>query len=632
MRFFFECEEALREGIGILSGDLGIEISDEGDADITVSVCVLEEQTLSVELNGAAARISFGGGRARFFRGLAILADWVRKGEAVKRVEEKPLFRTNGAMVDMSRNVVLNVKTVKTMLRGMALMGLNMYMLYTEDTYEIKEYPYFGYMRGKYTEEELRELDAYAATLGIELIPCIQMLGHLSTHLRWDAAGKYRDTANVMLVGADATYALIERMLDTVSRCFRTKRLHIGMDETHDLGRGKYLDKNGYREQEDIYLEHLRRVIGMARERGFEPMMWSDMFFRLAGKDIEGYDDYDERVVFTDEIAEKVPAGVQQVYWDYYHKSEEYYKNNIQKHYDLFGERDTLFAGGIWTWSSHCPMYSRSLPRTLPALEACREKGIREMFATIWCNGAESNMIVSLAGLAWYADFDYKGVFDEESVKACFERACGVSYDDMMKLELPDHPDGDEKGLSRPLLYNDPLVGLVDAHLQNFGVEDYYKRTTEILKNLGDMGVFAAAHDVILKLSEVLERKVDFGVRLKAAYDAGDREALADMMAECEVLMEGIRALRDSHRGAWMEYHKAFGWEIHDLRYGGLILRFETAKERIGEYLEGKLDRIEELEEARLRMDGVLDPMAEPRFYGLFNWMQYPEYATASRF
>ena len=632
MRFYFENCEDLFVGISLVAKDLDITVSEKSEAEASVSVIASEEQILSVELKDGEAVITYGGGRARFFRGLAILADWVRKGKREGSVTEKPLFLTNGAMVDMSRNEVLNVKTVKVMLRGMALMGMNMYMLYTEDTYEIKEYPYFGYMRGRYTEEELRELDAYAAELGIELIPCIQMLGHLSTHLRWDAAGTYRDTANVMLVGADATYELIDKMLSTVSRCFRTKRLHIGMDETHDLGRGKYLDRNGYREQEDLYLEHLNRVISMAKERGFEPMMWSDMFFRLAGKDIEGYDDYDERVTFTDEIRTKVPGGIGQVYWDYYHKSTPYYADNIQKHYDLFGEENTLFAGGVWTWSSHCPMYSRSLARTLPALDACRDKGVKEIFATVWCNGAESCQIVSMAGLAWYADFDYKGVYDEESVKACFERACGVSYDDMMKLELPDHPDGDEKGLSRPLLYNDPLVGLVDAHLQNFDAKDYYVSTTEALAGLGDMGVYAPASDVIGKLSRVLELKVDFGVRLKAAYDASDRQTLAAMMTECDELIKRLRDLRDSHRAAWMEYHKACGWEIHDLRYGGLILRFETARSRIGEYLDGTVERIEELEQTRLRMDGVLDPMAEPRFYGLFNWMQYPEYATASRF
>ncbi len=631
MRFCFETCEELKAGIGLLGEDLGIEIAEKGTEDVTVIAHPTEGQILSVEWNGREAHVTYGGGRARFFRGLAILVDWVKKGETNKSVEEKPLFQTNGAMVDMSRNAVMNVKTVKTMLRGMALMGLNTYMLYTEDTYEIKEYPYFGYMRGRYTEEEIRELDAYAAMLGIELIPCIQMLGHLSTHLRWDAASAYRDTASVMLVGADATYALIEKMLETISRCFRTKRLHIGMDETHDLGRGAYLDKNGYREQEDIYLEHLNRIVKMAKDRGFEPIMWSDMFFRLAGKDIEGYDDYDERVTLTDEIIAKIPEGIQQVYWDYYHQSADYYRDNIRKHRQLSSEK-LMFAGGIWTWSGPGPLYSRSLKRTLPALDACRDEGVEEMLATIWSNGGENNMIVAMAGLAWYADFDYKGVFDEESVKACFARACGVSYDDMMKLELPEHPDGDEKGLSRSFLYNDPLVGVVDKHIEGLEVRDYYTDAVEALESVGDMGIFAPAHHTILKLTELLEKKTDFGIRLRKAYEENDRERLCEMAEECDEIVSRLRVLRDSHRASYMTYHKPFGWEVLELRYGGQMARFETAKIRINAYLAGEIERIEELEETRLRMDGQLAENAEPRFHGLFNWMGYTTYATASRF
>ena len=37
-------------------------------------------------------------------------------------------------------------------------MGLNSMMLYTEDTYTVDNYPYFGYLRGRYSKEELKEI------------------------------------------------------------------------------------------------------------------------------------------------------------------------------------------------------------------------------------------------------------------------------------------------------------------------------------------------------------------------------------------------------------------------------------------------------------------------------------------
>ena len=204
------------------------------------------------------------------------MADWLRSGIKKKRETSSPLFKTNGAMIDTSRNPVPTVKTVKYMLRKMALMGMNTYMLYTEDTYEIDGLPYFGHLRGRYTKAELKELDAYAAMLGIELIPCIQVLGHLATYLKHPAATAHRDTPNCLLVGAEETYRLIDDMLRTISECFTTRRLHIGMDETHDLGTGASFDKNGYRERRELYFEHLRRVTDMAKGYGFRPMMWKE--------------------------------------------------------------------------------------------------------------------------------------------------------------------------------------------------------------------------------------------------------------------------------------------------------------------------------------------------------------------
>ena len=126
MKYFFKNADALQEGIELLQEDLGIMLSEESEAEITVTVTETERRSVAVTLDGFMASITYGGGKARFFRGLATLVSWVKKGETVRNSVETPLFRTNGAMVDMSRNAVMNVKTVKAMLRAQALMGLNM--------------------------------------------------------------------------------------------------------------------------------------------------------------------------------------------------------------------------------------------------------------------------------------------------------------------------------------------------------------------------------------------------------------------------------------------------------------------------------------------------------------------------
>ena len=602
MKLCIKNANALEEGLAILAEDLGVELSCECGADVTVRVSEVDEHIVTVALDGKDASITYGGGKVRFFRGLAMLVMWLRDGVKARAVTERPTFTMNGGMIDVSRNAVMNVKYVKYMLRKQALMGLNTFMLYTEDTYEIDNHPYFGYMRGRYTKEELRELDRYALTLGIELIPCVQMLGHLATHLKWNAAAAYTDTQNALLVGADETYVLIEDMLKSISECFTTKRLHIGMDETHDLGTGKSLDVNGYRERQDLYFEHLGRVAKLCEKYGFKPMMWSDMFFRMAAGGIDKYTDYDLRVELSPDIKQYVPEGVQQVFWNYYRTYEEFYAENLEKH-RLLGE-DTIFAGGIWTWNTYCLIASYLELKSLPALEACRKAGVKEIFATIWESGGGNGiMITSLAGLAFYASYDYNGGHDAEKVRECFRFSCDQSYDDFAKLEMPEHlPAGCGYGGTWPLVFNDPLVGLIDKNVEGFDLGAHYRSISSALADVGrDSRELSLCFDMTKKLSSLLENKADFGVRLKAAYDAGDSDALAALAAECDVIETKLTALRDSHAAMWMEYHKPFAWEVHDIRYGGAIMRIKHTKQRILAYLAGQITAIEELEVARLR-------------------------------
>ncbi len=598
MNIHFRNAEALMEGISLVSSDLGITVC--SNAPVNVTVTETEEDVLSVTLKENDARITYGGGKARFFRGLSMLVCWLKDGVKEKSALEHPLFTMNGAMLDVSRNAVANLPTLKFWLRSMARMGMNTFMLYTEDTYEIEGRPYFGYMRGRYTREEIREIDAYAQTLGIELIPCIQFLGHLDTHLRWGASGAYRDTERVLLVGAEETYKLIDDMLSAIAECFTSRRIHVGMDETFGLGTGAYLKKNGYRDHREIYFEHLQRVTKMAVDRGFRPMMWSDMFFRMYGEQLPDYGDYDPRTELPEDIGKFVPEGMQQVFWDYYNPEESFYAVNLDKH-DLLG-KNTVFAGGVWMFTGHCPHYSRSLRNSIPALEACRKKGTKEIFCTVWHNGAESSLVLALAGLAWYADYDYTGRYDEDSVRTCFRYSCDADYDDFLKTEQPEYPYDGDVGISRSVLYNDPLLGLWDKHIAKMQAGDYYRSITPSLTGIGE-GFFAPAFRVIEKFSSLLENKSDFGVRLKTAYDTGDRNTLAALAEECDLILSRIRALRDAHRESWMLYNKPFGWEVLDIRYGGMLMRFDTVKLRIGQYLRGEIERLEELEAERLRFD-----------------------------
>ena len=198
----FTCKsipEGYEAGIRELLAPRGHEICREGCAAGSVALTFRAVEgdsirgvyTVGEDGNGGEAVLT-AGHKTFFFRALMrLVRELENRGAAEDFAWEEPVFLDrNGTMLDCSRNSVLTVETIKKYIRMQAAVGMNTLMLYTEDTYEVPEYPYFGYMRGRYTKEELREMTDYAELFGIEMIPCIQALAHLKNALRLGGDGR----------------------------------------------------------------------------------------------------------------------------------------------------------------------------------------------------------------------------------------------------------------------------------------------------------------------------------------------------------------------------------------------------------------------------------------------------------
>ena len=227
--------------------------------------------------------------------------------------------RSLGAMLDCSRDAVYTKETLKEFFALLSQMGYTNVQLYTEDTFEVEGEPYFGYLRGRYSKSELKELDRFASENGLELIPCIQTLAHLGGITRWSEYRSCTDFDDILLIGEERTYTLIENMFKTCAECFTSRRINIGMDEAHMVGLGKYLDKHGFKDRLTILSEHLRRVLSIAKKYGFRPMMWSDMFFRLVNGGTYGMGGEN---LLPEHAEALVPEGIDLIYWDYDGKDE----------------------------------------------------------------------------------------------------------------------------------------------------------------------------------------------------------------------------------------------------------------------------------------------------------------------
>ncbi len=570
---------------------------------LTIEINITDTDKLTISKNGNSVIFDLGK-EYQVFRAVTLL-----KGRAAEEnfvYSENVYFDTCGAMFDGSQaNSLMNVKSAKKMMLILAGMGYNTLMLYCEDCYEVEGEPYWGNMRPRYSKAELKDLDDYAYSLGLELIPCIQTLGHLVEAIKKPPYHKIADTDTVLLVGEDAVYTLIDKLIATAAECFRSRRIHIGMDEAWNLGLGNYLNKNGYTKPYDIMTEHLTRVAEITRKYSFRPMMWNDMFFRSCAENNWYYQD--ETFNFPDNIIKSVPEDFDLIYWDYYQDTPDKYLNMMRLSKQLCD--NMIFAGCVRNVFTFAGCYSKTETTTNAALTACKTAGVRETIATVWGdNQSESSNLAILPGLQLYAEHMYAEVPDINAVKRRLYESANADWDDFMDIDALDDFEGHKTdkvwdySLTRACMWQDILLGMYDYNLGDADYAGHFGGLKVKLKShIEKYPEYKYLFDFYYRLADALENKASAGVKLAAAYKAGDKAELKRFAEELlPEISQKVQALRLSHREYFFTEYKPIGWEILDIRYGGAIMRIDTAIKRINDYLEGSLDRIEELEEERL--------------------------------
>ena len=544
-------------------------------------------------------------------RGLFQAACALKEGRAIPRLSQKRHIASCGMMLDMSRGGVMTVEAVKGMIDAQAALGLNLMMLYTEDTYPVAGYPYLGYLRGRYTEAELRELDDYAASSGVELVPCIQTLAHLEQFLQWSESAPLRDNGICLLVDEPKVYDFIRAELESVSRIFRSRRVHIGMDEAHGIGLGQYYTLHGPTDRFALLTRHLNRVVDLCQGLGLKPIMWSDMFYRL-GSAKNDYYDPDARV------PESAVADIPQValcYWDYYHQDESFYAGMLEGHRRM--GKEVVFAGGLWTWSGFLPQVKRTEATAFPALRACLKAGVNTVLATLWGDdGCETDYRLTLNQLSIYSEHCWLG--DACTAEECHrqgERLTGLPqgvYEAMGAF----YPSAEDLRPGKMLVYADPLYPLLEGLWDLTGYAESLEESAAVLAGRPDdpRCVYAWL------LLTITRKKLAWISALRPAYIRGDRAEVGRMARED---LPALRALYERlmtvWRDQWEAARKRNGWETPCARLGAVMARLDDAQHALLRWAEGQTDRVEELEE---------QPLPARRMWGRedYHTASFPQY------
>jgi len=247
-----------------------MEVSAGTDGDIVLSLeTTLDSEEYILNIKGRKILIS-GGSPAGVFYGLQTLKQLlVNENIPRVKIKDKPHFAYRGTHLDVARHFY-TVEQVKTYIDILALHKINKFHWHLTDDQgwriEIKKYPRLttvGSIRketiigrhtpdnhnydgkphgGFYTQEEIRDIVAYAADRHIEVIPEIDLPGHMQAALAaypelgctggpyelWCTWGISKD---VLCAGNDKIYGFLEDILSEVCELFPSPYIHIGGDE-----------------------------------------------------------------------------------------------------------------------------------------------------------------------------------------------------------------------------------------------------------------------------------------------------------------------------------------------------------------------------------------------------------------
>lgn len=517
-------------------------------------------------------------------------------------------LQTNGLMLDCSRNGVMKNDRIKEMILICSLMGHNRLLIYTEDTFNMDKYPYFGYLRGAYSKEDIKEFVEYGESFGVELVPCVQTLGHLKQALKWQPMENLKDGPDTLLVDSPEVYTFIEDMIKFAKECFKSKNIHIGMDESFEMGLNRHILLYGYQDRTEMFVRHLLKVKEICEKYDFSPMIWSDMFFRLNNQKEEYYGD----CPLSKETLQIIPKDVQLVYWDYYHKDKDNYLKMLKFHKEIGNQ--IIFASGSWRWIGFAPSISNSINYTKSALEACLIEGVKDTFVTAWGDdGNECSFFTVIPTLATSSIMNY-GDFDLSAINSLTKAISGDEVDDFCKLDLPNHVGKSDfspfYNPSKYLFYQDVLLGLFDLQINDTYPKKYSYYAVTLCKKAKTSDKYGYIYDNLSKLCYVLETKTLISLKLRTAYKNKDYKTLKSLVNNFDLLITRLDAFHDSLEKQWMIECRPFGYEVLDGRLGFLKNRIIFAKKRIVNYLGGSIDKIEELETKILPFDGKINDIS----------------------
>jgi hexosaminidase len=224
-------------------------------------------------------------------------------------IDDAPRFRWRGYMIDVSRHFE-PVAEIERTLDGMAFAKLNVFHWHLSDDQgfraESKKFPKLTEVASSglfYTQDQMREVVAYARARGIRVVPEFDMPGHTSSWiLAYPEIGSGEDIKELPRVfgipraeldpSNEKTYKFIDSFVGEMAEIFPDAYFHIGGDET--AGKGwqenpriaEFMKKKGFNTPADLQAYFNQRLLPILTKHHKKMLGWDEILNPALPKDI----------------------------------------------------------------------------------------------------------------------------------------------------------------------------------------------------------------------------------------------------------------------------------------------------------------------------------------------------------
>ncbi len=323
----------------------------------------------------------------------------------VPTVRDWPAMAHRGLSDDWSRGPLPNMDFVKREIRTLAAYKYNIFSPYFEATFAYTSTPVAAFPGGAMTPDEAREMVSYAAQYHITIIPEQESFGHLHHVLKFQEYSNLGETTRgaVLAPGESGTLPLIQSWFGELAGVFPGPWVHIGADETEELGLGKTRDEVKQKGLGAVYLNFLSQIHATLAPYHKQLLFWGDI------------------AVNSPDLVGTLPKDMIAVPWSY--GAEPDFTPLILPFKNAGLE--TWVAPGVNNWSRVYPNNNEALGNIRAFVRDGQKLGSTGMLNTVWNDDGEGIFDENWYGVLFGAAAGWQ---QGESSEPAFEASYGLAF------------------------------------------------------------------------------------------------------------------------------------------------------------------------------------------------------------